>query len=82
MPLPRAAAHRQLKRRRSIDVQVFSRGDGLWEVDALLQIDRCPGLRSDDRGVRTYSPRWFRQPGVNNAPDNSRAQTTSEASRA
>ena len=36
MPLPRAADHRQLKHRRTIDVQVFSRGDGLWEVDALL----------------------------------------------
>lgn len=36
MPLPPAAATRQLKHRRSIDVQVFARGDGLWEVDATL----------------------------------------------
>jgi Protein of unknown function (DUF2889) len=36
MPLPTAAADRQLKHRRQIDVQVFSRGNGLWEVDALL----------------------------------------------
>jgi hypothetical protein len=36
MTLPHAAAERQLKHRRQIDVQVFSRGDGLWEVDALL----------------------------------------------
>jgi hypothetical protein len=36
MPLPRAASHRTLKHRRSIDVQVFSRGNGLWEVDAVL----------------------------------------------
>ena len=36
MTLPQAAAERQLKHRRQIDVQVFSRGDGLWEVDAVL----------------------------------------------
>jgi hypothetical protein len=36
MPLPSAAPDRQLKHRRQIDVQVFSRGNGLWEVDALL----------------------------------------------
>ncbi len=36
MTLPQAAAERQLKHRRQIDVQVFSRGNGLWEVDAVL----------------------------------------------
>jgi hypothetical protein len=36
MTLPSAAPDRQLKHRRHIDVQVFSRGNGLWEVDALL----------------------------------------------
>jgi len=36
MTLPQAAAERQLKHRRQIDAQVFSRGDGLWEVDAVL----------------------------------------------
>ena len=36
MPLPTAAPTRQLKHRRQIDVQVYSRGDGLWEVDATL----------------------------------------------
>ena len=36
MTLPSAAATRQLKHRRQIDVQVFARGDGLWEVDAVL----------------------------------------------
>ncbi len=36
MPLPTPAATRQLKHRRQIDVQVFARGDGLWEVDAVL----------------------------------------------
>jgi hypothetical protein len=36
MTLPTAAAQRQLKHRRQFDVQVFARGDGLWEVDATL----------------------------------------------
>ena len=36
MALPPAAPERQLKHRRSIDVQVFARTDGLWEVDARL----------------------------------------------
>ncbi|MFM8901571.1 MAG: DUF2889 domain-containing protein [Burkholderiales bacterium] len=34
MALPTASVQRTLKHRRSIDVQVFSRGNGLWEVDA------------------------------------------------
>ncbi len=34
MALPTAAPERQLKHRRSIDVQVYARGNGLWEVDA------------------------------------------------
>jgi hypothetical protein len=36
MTLPQAAATRQLKHRRQIDVQVYARGNGLWEVDAVL----------------------------------------------
>ena len=36
MTLPPAAPQRQLKHRRQIDVQVYARDDGLWEVDALL----------------------------------------------
>ena len=36
MSLPPAAPQRQLKHRRQIDVQVYSRGNGLWEVDAVL----------------------------------------------
>jgi hypothetical protein len=36
MTLPQAAAERQLKHRRQIDVQVYARGNGLWEVDATL----------------------------------------------
>ena len=34
MALPTAASARQLKHRRCIDVQVYARGNGLWEVDA------------------------------------------------
>jgi hypothetical protein len=34
MSLPTAAPERQLKHRRSIDVQIYARGNGLWEVDA------------------------------------------------
>jgi Protein of unknown function (DUF2889) len=36
MALPTAAPERQLKHRRSIDVQIYARGDGLWEVDARI----------------------------------------------
>jgi hypothetical protein len=36
MTLPSAAASREPKHRRQIDVQVFLRGDGLWEADATL----------------------------------------------
>lgn len=36
MALPLAAPERQLKHRRSIEVEVFRRDDGLWEVDAHL----------------------------------------------
>jgi hypothetical protein len=36
MPLPSSSESRQLKHRRSIDVSVYRRPDGLWEVDARL----------------------------------------------
>lgn len=36
MALPPAAPSRQLKHRRSIDVQVYARGNHLWELDAQL----------------------------------------------
>jgi hypothetical protein len=36
MALPPAAPERELKHRRSIEVQVFARGNGLWEVDARI----------------------------------------------
>lgn len=34
MALPTAASDRQLKHRRRLDVQIYARGNGLWEVDA------------------------------------------------
>jgi hypothetical protein len=36
MALPTAAPERQLKHSRHIDVRIYARGDGLWEVDALI----------------------------------------------
>lgn len=36
MPLPRSQASRQLRHRRQIDIQVYARDDGLWEVDARI----------------------------------------------
>lgn len=51
MALPLAASDRQLKHRRSIDVQIYSRADGLWEVDAHLQ-DVRPGPTRLSTGVR------------------------------
>ncbi|MGD9834331.1 MAG: DUF2889 domain-containing protein, partial [Piscinibacter sp.] len=37
MALPPAAPERKLKHRRSIDVHVYARGNGLWEVDAEIR---------------------------------------------
>jgi hypothetical protein len=51
MALPPAAPARQLKHRRSIDVEIFSRGDGLWEVDAHLVDVKTRDARLAD-GVR------------------------------
>ena len=36
MSLPAADPGRQLKHRRTFDVQIFARGNGLWEVDARI----------------------------------------------
>jgi hypothetical protein len=51
MPLPAAAPERQFKHRRSNDIQVYSRGNGLWEADALLKDLRARDLQLAD-GVR------------------------------
>ncbi len=37
MALPTASPERQLSHQRSIDVRVYSRGTGLWEVDATVR---------------------------------------------
>ena len=36
MALPPAAPERQLKHTRRIDVQIYARGQGMWEVDAVI----------------------------------------------
>jgi hypothetical protein len=42
MALPTAASDRQLRHRRRIDVQIYARGNGLWEVDAhITDIRAC-----------------------------------------
>ena len=51
MALPNAASERQLKHRRSIDVQVYARGNGLWEVDARI-VDVRTGATALATGVR------------------------------
>ena len=45
MALPTAATTRQLKHRRSIEVQIYSRGNGLWEVDAHISDVRTRDTR-------------------------------------
>jgi len=51
MPLPRPDPNRTLKHRRAIDVQVFARGNGLWEVDARLTDVKTRDARTAD-GIR------------------------------
>ncbi len=51
MPLPTAAPERQLTHRRSIDVQIYARGNGLWEVDARIQDVRSHPVKMVD-GMR------------------------------
>ena len=48
MALPIAAPERQLSHQRSIDVQIFTRGNGLWEVDA-----RVRDVRAQDANTAT-----------------------------
>ncbi len=56
MPLPSPAADRQLKHRRSIDVQVFARGDGLWEVEATLVDTKTRDVAMADGPRRAGAP--------------------------
>lgn len=57
MALPTAAPERQLKHRRSIDVQVYARADGLWEVDA-----RLTDTKARDTAMTTGSVRRAGEP--------------------
>ena len=52
MALPTAAPNRRPKHRRSIDVQIFARDDGLWEVDARLIDTKTRDLSMADGSVR------------------------------
>jgi hypothetical protein len=56
MPLPPAAAHRQLQHRRRLEVEVHSRGDGLWEVDATLTDVKTRDLHMVDGLRRAGEP--------------------------
>jgi hypothetical protein len=56
MTLPPAAPERQLKHRRAVDVQVFSRGDGLWEVDATLVDTKTRDIEMADGPRRAGQP--------------------------
>lgn len=51
MALPPAAPERQLTHRRNIDVQIFARGNGLWEVDAHVSDVRSRDIQLAE-GVR------------------------------
>ena len=37
MPLPSASPHRALKHRRTLEIEVYARPDGLWEMEARLR---------------------------------------------
>lgn len=45
MALPTAAPARMLKHRRRIDVQIYARGNGLWEVDAEISDTKTSDAR-------------------------------------
>ena len=45
MPLPAASPQRLPRHHRRIDVQVFARDDGLWEIDALLTDTKARDLQ-------------------------------------
>jgi Protein of unknown function (DUF2889) len=56
MALPPSASGRQLKHRRSIDVEVFVRDDGLWEVDAHLRDVKPRDIPMSDGPRRAGEP--------------------------
>ncbi len=56
MALPTAASPRQLRHRRSIDVQIYARGQGLWEVDAHISDVRTRDTRMATGTLPAGSP--------------------------
>jgi hypothetical protein len=56
MALPAAAPERQLKHTRHIDVQVYARGNGLWEVDAVITDVKTRDTELADRIRRAGEP--------------------------
>jgi hypothetical protein len=56
MALPLASPERQLKHRRRIDIEIHSRGSGLWEVDARLEDVRTCDIHMADGLRRAGEP--------------------------
>ncbi|HET7795614.1 MAG TPA: DUF2889 domain-containing protein [Rhizobacter sp.] len=56
MALPPAAPERQLKHSRHIDVQIYARGAGLWEVDAFITDVKTRDTQLTDRVRRAGEP--------------------------
>ncbi|HEX3140702.1 MAG TPA: DUF2889 domain-containing protein [Rhizobacter sp.] len=56
MALPPAAPERQLKHSRRIDVHVYARGNGLWEVDALISDIKTRAAELADRVLPAGEP--------------------------
>ena len=56
MALPPAAPERQLKHSRQIDVQIYARGAGLWEVDAFITDVKTRDTQLTDRVRRAGEP--------------------------
>jgi len=56
MALPTAASDRQPRHRRSIDVQIYARGNGLWEVDARITDVRSRDTRMAARMLPAGEP--------------------------
>ena len=56
MALPTADPERQLSHQRSIDVRVYSRGTGLWEVDATVRDVRAKNATTATGLLRAGQP--------------------------
>jgi hypothetical protein len=73
MPLSSPSSRRALTyiraHTRAIQVDVYARGHGLQDIDALItdshtpfQFDRCHALRTDGAAVAQYHARWSAKP--------------------